>query len=73
MRTYEIYVTGSKRPVWKYKTHRGFYKRLRALAALRSLVSVTVFVSGLNNWYQVHLNPEENCLWSSVQIPERGK
>jgi hypothetical protein len=74
MRTFEVYLTDSKRPVWTYKTSKGFYARLRALAALRSLVSVKVLVAGIGNqWYQVHLNPEPDVQWSSERLYSKEK
>lgn len=70
MRTYEVYLVGSTRPVYVYRSSRWFYKRLKALAGLHSLRSVHVKVQtmGATQWYRIALNPAPNLSWSSERL-----
>jgi hypothetical protein len=69
-RTYHIFVPGFKKAGYTYRTNKAFYARLRALAALKTLTRVNVYVSDLGKWYGVNLNPSADVTWSSLELKQ---
>lgn len=65
---YRVFVKGSVNPIYQYVTDKNFYARLKRLALQKALTKIYVHVSTTGKWYQVNLNPEPDCLWTSREM-----
>lgn len=64
---YEVYLSGSKNPVWSYVTDRHFYSRLNRVVQLRSISKVNVRVTTTGKWYEVLFNVD-GVPWKSSEL-----